>query len=272
MTDPDPGSLPRLPVLTLNQARPFLQAPLTGDAIGVFARRSRRDPNLARIVFHVPIRYLESLLNTIFGLGRWRRGEPTALDDRTLSCSLIVLGGRFSALGQGRDRKLQSDNGTITCALHLGVGAFIAQIPPLRLPIGDGDGKIALGPDNEPLLTEPIEKHARDYYREQITLLREQFGPPLELPRTRWDTPPAAAGRARGLVSLAGAILEHAGQQPATPLPLRSALGALSTRIARRTPQSTTPAPAASAPDARGPQVVEIDFAEVGPPPRRWAA
>jgi hypothetical protein len=240
----------------------------------VFAKRHKSDPAVATIVFHTRIRQVEARLNYVFGLGRWKRDKPTVLDHRSLSCSLIVLGSTYNAIGEGRDRRLQLDNGTKNCALHIGVGAFLADIAPLEFPIGDEDEQVAVDDTGKPVLSATIERSAREHYREQIARLEARLGPPLEHPATPWNTTPGPTrGRGRGLLSLAAAVLESAEQQPATPAPLRSILGALGVRTRGRahTAPVPQPVPVAGA-DPTGPRTIEVDFATVGPTRREWAA
>jgi hypothetical protein len=278
MSQPDRNhTRPLLPARNVREAKPYLQAPFTVETIGLFARFHRRSREHAQIVFFVPVHQVKARLTHVFGFARWSPGEPSVLDTRSLSCSLIVLGKRYVAVGQGTDRLAQAANGIKHCALDLEVGAYLAEIEELSFPIGEREGEVPLGEDGKPTLTAAIEVISRARYARELARLEQHFGPPLEHTPAPWHHETPVSGRLRGLVSLTTELLARAERQPATPAALRGILAVLLTRspgVAAHPGAQRTSAPGAGASDAPPCPVIEVDFEQIGPPPppRRRAA
>ncbi len=277
MSEPSAGSRPRLPVVHVREARPYLEAPFPAHTIGVFARREPREPGQARAVFFVPVRQVEARLTSVFGLGNWSPGTPSVLDARSLSCSLTVLGVTKHAVGQGADRLAQAANGTKHCALLIGVGSYLAAIDPLPFPIGDQPGRhVMVAANGHLILPRALEDRAREHYAAQINGLQDRYGPPLEHTPTPWNRTAVPLGRARGLAALLVNVLDRAERQSEPRPLLRGAVealinispGGLQARTAARRSATTNPA---SGIDDEG-ELIEVDFRALGPQERRWAA
>ncbi len=276
MPEPPAGSRPRLPVVHVREARPYLEAPFPARTISVFARREPHDPGQARAVFFVPIRQVEARLTYIFGLGNWSPGTPSVLDGRSLSCSLTVLGSTHHAVGQGSDRLAQAANGKKQCALQIGVGGYLAAIDPLTFPIGEQPDHVLVAATGRLILPRSLEDRAREHYAAQIERLRDRYGPPLEHTPAPWNRTVVPLGRARGLAALAANVLDRAERQPEPRPLLRGALEALITISpgglqARTAARRSTANPAGDFDDDEA-ELIEVDFSALGPKPRRWAA
>jgi hypothetical protein len=279
MPEPPAGGRPRLPVVHVREARPYLEAPFTARTIGVFARREPRQPGQARAVFFVPVRQVEARLTYIFGLGNWSPGTPSVLDARSLSCSLTVLDRTLTAVGQGADRLAQAANGTKHCALVIGVGSYLAAIDPLTFPIGEQPDHVLVASNGQLILPRALEDRAREHYAAQIERLQDRHGPPLEHTPAPWNRTVVPLGRARSLAALAAGVLDRTDRQ-AEPRPLlRAAIealiaispGDLAARTAARR-AATTPVNPTGVDDGELGELVEVDFGALGPQQRRWAA
>lgn len=279
MPEPPAGSRPRLPVLHVREARPYLEAPFTAQTIGVFARRDPRQPGQARAVFFVPVRQVEARLTYIFGLGNWSPGTPSVLDARSLSCSLTVLDRTLTAVGQGADRLAQAANATKHCALLIGVGSYLAAIEPLTFPIGEQPDHVLVASNGQLILPRVLEDRAREHYAAQTQRLEDRYGPPLEHAPAPWNRTVVPLGRARGLAALAAGVLDRAERQSEPRPLLRSAIealikvspGGLAARTAARR-STTNPVNATVADDSELAELVEVDFGALGPQQRRSAA
>jgi hypothetical protein len=282
MPEPPAGSRPRLPVLWVREARPYLEAPFTAQTIGVFARREPRHPGQARAVFFVPVRQVEARLTYIFGLGNWSPGTPSVLDARSLSCSLTVLDRTLTAVGQGADRLAQAANGTKHCALVIGVGSYLAAIEPQTFPIGEQPDHVLVASNGQLILPRALEDQAREHYAAQIERLKDRYGPPLEHTPAPWNRTVVPLGRARGLAALAAGLLDRADRQDDPRPLLRSAIEALiaispgdlaaHTTARRGATNATNPASPAGVDDGELGELVEVDFGALGPQRQRWAA
>jgi hypothetical protein len=271
---PDAAPAPRLPALSLREARPYLLAPFPASVIGIFAVRKHARAPIAVVVFYVPIGHVRMRLTFVAGTSGWRLGEPTVLDARSLSCSLSMFGERHVAVGEGDDRLAQNANGTKQCALLYGVGEFLDAIAPLEFPIGEGPEKVHVIDGGQLELPQALIAQARAHYARELERIEPRYGPPLQPAARPWNAPVVRLGRARGLAALAVNVLDRAERAEDIPAPLRGALAGIITRAtaglaarisARR---GTPPSPAAPA----GGMVIEVDFAEIGPEQRRWAA
>jgi hypothetical protein len=283
-TPPAVAMTPRLPALSLREARPYLLAPFPATVIGMFAVRKHARAPIARVVFYIPIGYVRARLAFVAGPNGWRLGEPTVLDTRSLSCSLSMFGARHVAVGEGDDRLAQNANGTKQCALLYGVGEFLDAIAPLEFPIGDGPEKATVIDGGHLELTETLITRARAHYASELTRIEPRYGPPLEPTSKPWNTPVSVPrGRARGLAALAASVLDRAERAEDVPAPLRTAVegllarapAGLTARITARRGNANITADTATgerhAEEAAG-HVIEVDFAEIGPAQRRWAA
>lgn len=277
----------RLPARHLGEATPYLQAPFTPQTIGMFVRRRRRDRDTARVVFFIPIDEAEGRLCFVAGARGWSLGRPSVIDADSLSCSMTLFGATQSEVGQGIDRRSQSVNGAKGCALHFGLGRYLKAIAPLNLPIGTGKQQVPIGADGEPVLTAPVTMLAREHYARELERLAPRYGPALAHPQTPWNSR-LPLGRRRDLAVLATSLLDRAERHGPLPVSVRVPAAALLARaprglrayISARRNAATPPAGERDAPalrvlpDLRPPatEMIEIDFAELGPRPMRWAA
>ncbi len=273
----------RLPVRGLRAAIPYLEAPFTPATIGMFVRRRRRDRDIARVVFFIPIREAEGRLCFVAGPGGWSLGRPSVIDANSLSCSMTLFGATQTEVGQGVDRRAQAVNGAKGCALHFGVGRYLDAIAPFYLPIGAGDAQVPSGADGELVLTDAVAVLARAHYARELERLAPRYGPALAHPQTPWSGQ-VALGRRRGLAALATSLLDRTDGVPVSIRATAEGLithapGALRARIdARRTAAPSAwdhGAPVLRVvpdPKSYAAETIEVDFAELGPEPTRWAA
>jgi hypothetical protein len=269
-----------LPAASLQAARPYLRAPFTTSNIGIFVRRNRRAPAIARVVFYIPIEEAERRLDHVVAPHHWGCGHPVAIDGHSMSCSLKLYDTTQVAVGEGSDRGAQSINGFKRCALLHGVGRYLRVLAPLDIPIGEGHSQVPVNASGEPMMNAHVAHLARTHYAREIERIADRYGPALAHPPSAWNAPRSHHRRGR-LAAFAGNVLSHAERHdyPAAaarwlhtraPQALRDAIF-----TARGEPAATTDTDrsraTAGAPVATG-TLVEIDFARLGPKPRRWAA